>query len=239
MAKTIKFHFKYKKQAKVTLPVNPEKLQIKVPGKNSTETLVNKGEVTILKLPGLKKISFESFIPKHYDTGAGYLSTNAGSSKNAKFWVDFFTAIMREKDPVQLTITGLDVPISLAVSVESFDYDWEGSDEDMNFKIELKEYKKFEATIVRIKRPTKPAPKQKTKEPARSNPKKAVTVGCTVILNGTVHRDSYGNGPGKTFTNYTGKVNFVKTDGRSHPYHVTTPSGGWLGWVLPGAVEVV
>ena len=71
-------------------------------------------------------------------------------------------------------------------------------------------------------------------------PKKAVapaeiTQGCTVILNGRVHRDSYGSNPGKTFSNYKGKVNLINTKG-THPYHVTTPEGSWLGWVTKESV---
>ena len=49
--------------------------------------------------------------------------------------------------------------------------------------------------------------------------------------------DSYGAKPGKTFTNYKGKVNFINKKG-THPYHVTTPSGGWLGWVTAGSVTL-
>ena len=64
---------------------------------------------------------------------------------------------------------------------------------------------------------------------------KQITIGCDVVLNGRVHYDSYGAKPGKTFTNYRGKVNFINKKG-SHPYHVTTPDGSWLGWVTAESV---
>lgn len=64
---------------------------------------------------------------------------------------------------------------------------------------------------------------------------KQITIGCDVVLNGRVHYDSYGAKPGKTFTNYRGKVNFINKKG-SHPCHVTTPDGSWLGWVTAESV---
>ena len=65
-----------------------------------------------------------------------------------------------------------------------------------------------------------------------------MTPGCSVIVNGRLHRDSYGSGPGMTLSNYRGKINFVQ-NGRSHPYHVTDPSGRWMGWVTASSVRVI
>jgi hypothetical protein len=62
-----------------------------------------------------------------------------------------------------------------------------------------------------------------------------ITIGSIVILNGRVHRNSYGAKPGKSFTNYKCKVNLINKKG-SHPYHVTTMSGGHLGWVTKESV---
>ena len=53
-----------------------------------------------------------------------------------------------------------------------------------------------------------------------------------------MYRDSYGNGPGQMRSTYRGKINFINMSG-SHPYHVTTPSGGWLGWVTADSVQGV
>ena len=48
---------------RIYLPVNPSKLEIKASGNNSNLNIVNLGDISILKTPGLKEISFESFIP--------------------------------------------------------------------------------------------------------------------------------------------------------------------------------
>ena len=65
-----------------------------------------------------------------------------------------------------------------------------------------------------------------------------IGIGSDVIVNGRLHRDSYGSGPGQMRTNYRGKVNFINMKG-SHPYHVTQPDGGWLGWVTASSVRRV
>ncbi len=62
--------------------------------------------------------------------------------------------------------------------------------------------------------------------------------GTEVLVNGRLHRDSYGGGPGRTLANYRGKISFVNKKG-SHPYHIVSPSGGWLGWVTAGSVKEI
>lgn len=58
------------------LPVTPGKLDIKTPSKNQTVTLINEGEVSLLKKSGLKEISFKALLPQskypfaNYDLGA-------------------------------------------------------------------------------------------------------------------------------------------------------------------------
>ena len=49
---------------RVLLPVPPEKLQIKINGSNKTITLMNDGEINILKNAGLTDIEFEVDIPQ-------------------------------------------------------------------------------------------------------------------------------------------------------------------------------
>lgn len=45
------------------LPVTPSALKVKIKGKNTTLTLINDGEVNILKSPGLTEISFDFLLP--------------------------------------------------------------------------------------------------------------------------------------------------------------------------------
>ena len=45
------------------LPVTPEKLELKIANNNKTITLINEGEVNILKRPGLTKVTFGALLP--------------------------------------------------------------------------------------------------------------------------------------------------------------------------------
>lgn len=61
------------------MPITPESLQMSLPGKNETMTLINDGEINFLKLPGLTEISFELRLP-HRNTvkSASYLGVFRG-----------------------------------------------------------------------------------------------------------------------------------------------------------------
>lgn len=50
--------------------------------------------------------------------------------------------------------------------------------------------------------------------------------GDSVILNGAVYRDSYGNGKGRTFTNYRGTITIKVDTSRAKPYHID--GKGWV-----------
>jgi len=230
----INFYFEYRNAQKVQLPVNPEKLVVEAPGKNSTVSIVSLGDVNLLKIPGLKGISFESFIP--VVNSGSYVQANA-TVYAPKFYQDFFEAVQSQREPINFVVSGLNV--SLKMAVEDFEYWWEGSDPDMHYKLTLKEYRDFSTGIVQLSVPTvaKPVPIVAPTAPRKNTPKK-VTVGSKVRVNGRLHRDSYGSGPGATEKNAIRLVNFIAS-GRSHPYHVTTLDGGWRGWVTASSVEVI
>lgn len=58
-------------------------------------------------------------------------------------------------------------------------------------------------------------------------------IGDVVILNGTLYRDSYGNGAGQSRTNYKGKITHKNIKG-SKPYHIDD-----LGWVSADDVKAI
>lgn len=231
----IGFFINYKKKV-VQLPVNPEKISVKFNGNNSTTEVIKLGDINLLKDRKLAEISFESFFP--YDKWFSAIRTK-GDFKRPKFYKNFFEDIMNDKKPCRLVVTGLN--INMKCSIESFEYHHQAGDhEDAYYSIELKEYRDYDIAEIKIKeKSTSNSNKKKKKKPApaKSVKPEKITVGCTVILNGRVHYDSYGAKPGKTFKNYTGKVNFINKSG-SHPYHITTPEGGWLGWVTEKSVKL-
>lgn len=240
----IGFFFEYDGEV-VQLPVNPAKIEVSFSGNNKTYEIIKLGEINKLKPRKLSDISFESWFP-----GTTWFPgiRTLGRFRGPSYYVDFFTKILNEGKYCRFVITGLTPAINTLVSIEKFDYDHRAGEEiDMYYSLELKEYKEFSAVEIQVtdslKRNTS-GTKTTSNKPATSTTKSnkvlkpaKITKGCTVILNGTVHYDSYGAKPGKTFKNYKGKVNFINMKG-THPYHVTTPSGGWLGWVREGDIKL-
>ena len=58
-------------------------------------------------------------------------------------------------------------------------------------------------------------------------------VGDSVILNGPVYVDSYGNGRGRTFTDYKSTITYTAPTDRNCPYCV-----GSVGWVYPNTIKL-
>lgn len=236
MSFDIGFFFTYKNKV-VQLPVNPESIAVSYSSNNETVEIISLGEINLLKNRKLSEMSFESFFP-YQDWFSGVRTS--GDFKPPEFYKDFFQTIIDDKKPCLFTVTGLN--INMDVSIEDFEYEHKaGEHEDAYYTLDIKEYVYHQITPIPLDNTSSGAvvaTDSNQNAPAKVVAPSEITIGCEVILNGTVHYDSYGSKPGKTFSNYRGKVNFINKKG-SHPYHVTTPSGGWLGWVLPSAVKLV
>lgn len=220
----------------VQIPVNPEKFDVSTSGNNATVEIITLGEIVIPKKKKLSGISWESFFP--YESWFSAIRTG-GAFRSAAFYLDFINQIRDACKPCHLTVTGIGFDDD--VVIESFDYYHQAGDhEDTYYSISFKKYRPYGVSIIskvaatnQIKGTTAvgTVATNASVTPASTQ----ITIGCDVILNGTVHRDSNGRDPGKTFTNYKGKISLINKKG-THPYHVTTPSGGWLGWVTAESV---
>lgn len=216
----------------VQIPVNPEKFEVNTSGDNDTVEIIALGEIVLPKKKKLSEISWSSFFP--YDSWYPAIRTK-GKFESAKFYLDFLDKIRNDCKPCHLTVTG--IGFDEDVVIESFDYYHQAGDhEDTYYSISFKQYRPHTVSIISKTDTSKKKTTNTSSSSDKVSPKpKEITIGCDVILNGRVHYDSYGSKPGKTFTKYKGKINFINKKG-SHPYHVTTPSGGWLGWVTKESV---
>lgn len=219
----------------VQIPVNPQTFNVNTSGNNATTEIITLGEIVIPKKKKLSSISWESFFP--YESWYPAIRTKGGF-KSAQFYLSFLDKIRDACKPCHLTVSGIGFDDD--VVIESFEYYHQAGDhEDTYYSITFKRYQPYGVSIISK---TAATAQVKTTAVGTVSPQatvtpapKEITIGCDVILNGRVHYDSYGSKPGKTFTNYKGKVNLINKKG-SHPYHVTTPSGGWLGWVTKESV---
>ena len=79
------------------LPFAPPSLEIKVNGRNETVTLINQGDINILKSPGLTEISFEMRLPQQQYPFAGELYP-------VSTYTDKLKELMEEKKSFQFIV---------------------------------------------------------------------------------------------------------------------------------------
>ncbi|MDP4120963.1 MAG: hypothetical protein Q8876_07940 [Bacillota bacterium] len=218
------------------LPVNPEKLTVQYNGKNTTIDVVSLGEVNIIKNYGLQTFTIDSFLPQR--PYGNYIRTKNMFLKPEQY-LKFWEKVKSDKRPMRLVVTGIN--INLLVSIENSKKWVEGGDDDVYFTLELKEYRDYSPTTLVLTTSTSSSASSSTtatnssKQATSARPK--IVVGSKVIVNGVLHRDSYGSGAGATRKNYHGVISYINLKG-SCPYHISTPSGGWQGWVTAGSVKL-
>ncbi|MGX7196726.1 hypothetical protein [Enterococcus olivae] len=210
------------------LPVNPEEIFISTDSKNTVTEVVKLGDINQFGDKALATTSFASYFPASMKDS---LANPKATKKTPQQWVTTIQDAMNTKKRVRLIVT--DCGINVLMAVESFEWGYTGMAGDVRYTISLKEYRDHAAKFV------KTVAKKVSLTPARPTPtSKPITVGCEVICNGRLHRDSYGTGPGQTEKNARRKVNII-AKGRKCPYHVTNLQGGWRGWVTAESVKRV
>lgn len=209
------------------LPVNPTSIETDNPNANETTAVVSLGEVSQLLGNNLKTVKFESFFP--LDSSLMYVEDGSTYLKPVDY-VALFEQASNSRKPVRLIVT--DTKINMLASIDAFSSSIVDSTGDHEYSVTFKEYREYNVKLL------KNIPKPVVKPKPKPQPPKAITIGCKVIVNGRLHRDSYGTGPGQTEVNAARLVNFI-AKGRKCPYHVTNLAGGWRGWVEAGAVRRV
>lgn len=227
---SIMFYFNYKWTV-LPLPVNPQSIEVRTAGTNKTMEIVKLGEINILRDVKLSELTIESFFPETAD--GPWVLTKTVLVK-PQVYKALFEELRKNKKPCRLVVS--DIGINMEVSVESFQWSREAGDPDMHYKLQLKEYKPHAIKTVSIKQNNT----AKVIVPTigistggnTARQKTGFAVGDTVIVNGKYWYDSYGASPYGTFKNFTGKISKIVADKkRKYRYHITTPSGGWRGWV--------
>lgn len=127
---------------KLLLPVAPSDLNIRVNNKNETVTLINDGEINILKQPGLTEVDFTFLVPSQKYPFAHYWIPNS-------LILMHLENLKTSKEPFQFIVTRMklnkiDHFTNLKVSLESYEM-IESADNgtDMNIYVSLKQYKDY------------------------------------------------------------------------------------------------
>lgn len=224
----------------VQFPVNPPQLSVVTDTNDELLDVIKLGEVSEFGYISLSTIEIECFFPATKE--APYILTKG------KFWkpqqyIDFLEKIMKDRKPFRFTVSGS--KINFLASIESFTYGPIAGTDDINYTLNIRQYKEHSAKFVKVVKQTVSTakPQTSTKKPQTGSTNKKVTVGCEVIVNGRLHRDSYGTGPGQTEKNARRYVNFI-APGRKCPIHVrllgkSSAQNTWRGWVTEGSVKRV
>lgn len=122
----------------ISIPVLPEKLTVKAAGKNERNTVLELGEIYILRKKGLREVAWESFFPVN---NAPYVT---GTIREP---IDIVRAIENSRDtpsPIRFILVGTDLDINIRFGIESFEYDERaGEVGDIYYSIKLVEWKDY------------------------------------------------------------------------------------------------
>lgn len=133
----------------IPLPVTPEKIEISVPNLNKTVTMVDQGEINILRGKGLKEIKFDMLVPSFKYPFANYSFGSFSTSqiiarleylKEQGKPVHFIVTRCRSNKPAWWT--------NIKVSVEDFTVTEDANNgTDVIISINLKEYKEYSTKL--------------------------------------------------------------------------------------------
>ena len=131
---------------RILCPISPSTLQIKIKGQNKTLTLINEGEVNILKKAGLTDISFDLLLPNVKYPFAVYKS----GFQNAKYFLDELERLKVDEKPFQFIVTRtlpngtLLFDTNMKVSLEDYSIKENSKDGfDVLTSINLKQYRDY------------------------------------------------------------------------------------------------
>lgn len=135
----------------VLLPVTPEKLSVKIKSQNKTVTLIDQGEVNILKQPGLTEIQFDALLPQ-----SPYPFAN-GRAEPAEYYMGRLEMLKTQRKPFQFIVSrvkGRDLLFDTNIKVALEDYqiteDANSDGFDLLAAITLRQYRLYGAKTVQV-----------------------------------------------------------------------------------------
>lgn len=166
------------------LPVAPPKLSTKIQNKNKTITLINEGEVNLLKTAGLTELSFDVLLPNSKYPFAAY----PDGFQPATHYLDKLEKLKVNKEPFQFIVTrskpngDLLFDTNLKVTLEDYEIKEDAENGfDIEVAINLKQFRDYGTKKMVVKsNPVGRQSVQKVKttkdRPSSKTPPKSYTV---------------------------------------------------------------
>ncbi len=157
---------------KCRLPVAPGKLQTKINGANKTLSLINEGEVNILKNAGLTDIDLECMVPQQKYPFAVYQSGFRG----ADYFLGYVESLKTGKKPFQFIVCRMApggkrlFDTNIRVSLEDYQITEEIENGlDLVLKIKLKQWRDYGTKTVSVSTSLEASRPRASVEPQREN----------------------------------------------------------------------
>ena len=186
---------------KCLLPIAPPKLTVKINSNNKTVTLINEGEINLLKQAGLTDIEFECRIPQEKYPFSVY---KAGF-KGADYFLGYFEDLKTRGKPFQFIVCRRrpdGTPLfdtNIKVSMEDYQITEDAKNGfDLLVKIKLKQWREYGTKTVSIRfdmeKPKAAAqpPRETTEAPAPTAAQTYTVVKGDCLWN--IAKRFYGNG---------------------------------------------
>lgn len=208
---------------RLLIPVNPEKLDINAGSNPNTFQILYEGQVQVPQHPNLRSFKWSSFFPEEGSPFA------PGGTLAPGEYVDFIKSELDNARVLELTIYGPNISISTPVTVKSFQTSFEGGPNEIQYSIELLEWKNYAPKKLVIKTDAQ-GNNTATEEDQRPNntstPRAAV--GVKVIANGAYCYDSYGSKPHGNAKNLSTTITRIVQNPKSgQDYTIHIGNYGW------------
>ena len=204
------------------LPITPGSLDVKINGNNETLTLINEGEINMLKQPGLTEVSFEALLPN-----SNYPFSNGGTQM-AGYYLDVLEQLKAGMTPFQVIVSrsmpsgrGL-FSTNLKVSLEDYTIKEDASKDgmDVRVQIKLKQYRDYGTQTCVISRAGSQVRQNRSAETAPQAAGTTYTVQAGDCL-WTIAKQMYGNGADYTKI-YEANRDMVENPNLIYPGQVLT-----------------